>query len=1084
MLFRSIGILCLVFSLAVCYKASPSATSNPKSGNTPTPALALAQPTLSLNGGTYNQPANVTVNASVPNATVCYTVSGSVPACDATQKCIVGNSIPSGWTIQVSSGILRVLTCAAGYSSSPVVSQTYALDQVPPANVSSFVVNPGNTTIQLSWTNPGTDFAGVTIIRKIGSTPTSITDGTQVYSGTGTTLTQTGLSNGTTYYYAAYSRDAVGNLSSGASGSAMPVDPPPGNASFINLTSGSATMSMTWSKPADADFGGVRVIRKYGSTPTSPYDGSIVYQGTGTAYSESGLIIGQMYCYGLYAYDTAGGYASGINTCVSPYFYAPYIGVSSAGNQQVNLYFYSSSTSDSAGVYLIRKAGSAPTSRFDGTFVMSRSEPPNKLDYYTDSGLTNGTTYYYALYAYNTSGGYSTAETTSAIPTIPSVSSFAATPGYNQNVLTWTNPVAANFQQVKLLRKATGYPANPSDGTLVYSGTGTTVTDVNLPSGALQYYVIFVYDTSGITSNRSYQTATPVALSNVTALASVSDVNKISLSWTNPADVNFTGVKIVRKTGTFPANATDGTTVYTGAGTTFDDTGLPSGITQYYKVFTTDCCSGLSAGATLSAAPSALPEVSALAAVTAPRQITLNWTNPTAPGVVGARVVRKVGSFPTSQTDGTILYNGTSNSFTDTNLNNDEVQFYRVFVYDGYSAYSSGVTLSSAANPGIEIITGWNKLLTAPYYYISDIKVDSSGNVYVTGYGSNLVNASSGNDWWIKKYSSSGVEDTANWDKKINYSGNSSDIPNAMAIDSAGNIYVVGSVSTSGWWLKKFSGSGVEDTSGWNKYLGGTLSEPTAIAIDNAGQIYVAGYGEDLVGTNTNRDWLIRKFSSAGVEDMGWNKKINGSAASDNGITAIATDSANNLYVAGYAYKLVNTNSMDDWWIKKFNSTGSEITSGWDKRFDSGSIYWERPTALTVDAGDNVYVTGYWNENSSGGSTQWLTKKFDSMGQEDALGWNKIFPYYSKGMDIVTDGSGNVFIAGYLYNKVGTSSQQDFAIKKYSGAGIEDTLNWDRKFDYANYYDYATGMAIDTSGNLYVCGTAGNGGLWIKKFNP
>jgi peptidoglycan hydrolase-like protein with peptidoglycan-binding domain len=53
--------------------------------------------------------------------------------------------------------------------------------------------------------NPSADTSTTTIIRNITDYPASPTDGTIVYVGTSTTFTDTGLTNGTTYYYSLYS---------------------------------------------------------------------------------------------------------------------------------------------------------------------------------------------------------------------------------------------------------------------------------------------------------------------------------------------------------------------------------------------------------------------------------------------------------------------------------------------------------------------------------------------------------------------------------------------------------------------------------------------------------------------------------------------------------------------------------------------------------------------------------------------------------------------------------------------------------------------------------------------------------------
>lgn len=1084
---RSFASILLCLFLVQCYKV-PKQENSPQnsapSGVGPTPAMPA--PSLSKTGGVYNQPSNVTVNAPIPNAIVCYSINGVTPACDAGLSCIAGSKIPAGWTIQVSSGTLRLLTCAPGYSSSGLVTQTFTLDQIPPANATSFSATAGNTTIQLTWANPSSDFTGIVIMRKTGSAPTAVGDGQQVYSGTGTNLIQTGLTNGVTYYYAAFSTDAAGNYSGGVTASAAPFDPPPGNISISTFNWASSKVWMVWSNPLDSDFAGVRIIKKTGGYPTGPYDGGYVYQGNGTSYTDTAVTNGTTYYYGFYAYDTAGGYSSGVSYGASPSLSSPSLWNLQSGNQQNTFTWYASGTSNTAGIRIVRKAGSLPFNFSDGTVVLNQSTTPGASGNVTDSSLQNGTTYYYAAYAWDSYGVYSAASTGSAKPAIPAPSIFSATAGYNQVSLSWVNPSAGNLASVKVLRKTTGYPSSVSDGVVIYDGTGTSITDTGMPSGVFYYYAAFAVDTGGIASPAAVQTGRPIVIPEVTGLATTNAINQISLSWTNPTTPNFASVKVVRNSW-YPSSPTDGTTVYTGTGTTVTETGLPSSTYQYYRVFVYDCCSAVSSGATINAMPAALPEVTGLTTTPGARQIVLNWTNPAIAGVVGVRIMRSSYGFPTNPNSGTPVYTGSATSFTDTPLANDETQFYRVFTYDNYTAYSSGATISSAANPGKEVTSGWNKILTPTGSAAVKVTVDSAGNVYVTGYGYNLVNATSGLDFWIKKFAPDGTEDTANWDKKFNSSGGNSDMPQALSIDAAGNIYVAASINQNGWWLKKFNAAGTEDTVGWNKITGGSLSEPKGIAFDSSGNVFIAGHGEDLVGTNTNRDWWIRKFSPAGMEDMTWNKKIHSSGAFDDGATAIAIGSNDDVYVAGYAYCLVGSSTMDDWWIKKFNSTGTEITSGWDKRFDSGSIYWERPAAIAVDSANYVYVTGYWGESSSGAATQWLTKKFAAFGWEESLGWNKLFPSTSEGYSIAIDASDNVFISGTIQNKVKSSSLNDMVIKKYASDGTEDVLNWDRKFDYSAYYDHAFGLAIGPSGELYIAGLAGattGSSAWIKKFNP
>jgi hypothetical protein len=89
----------------------------------------------------------------------------------------------------------------------------------PPALVTDFNASDGeDSQSTLTWTNPSdADLAQVVVQRKTGSYPANHTDGTTMYNNTSPTpgaainTADTGLINGTTYYYAVFSRDADNN---------------------------------------------------------------------------------------------------------------------------------------------------------------------------------------------------------------------------------------------------------------------------------------------------------------------------------------------------------------------------------------------------------------------------------------------------------------------------------------------------------------------------------------------------------------------------------------------------------------------------------------------------------------------------------------------------------------------------------------------------------------------------------------------------------------------------------------------------------------------------------------------------------
>ena len=132
-----------------------------------------------------------------------------------------------------------------------------------------------------------------------------------------------------------------------------------------------------------------------------------------------------------------------------------------------------------------------------------------------------------------------------------------------------------------------------------------------------------------------------------------------------------------------------------------------------------------------------------------------------------------------------------------------------------------------------------------------------------------------------------------------------------IAVDSSGNVYVVGSSrATWGTPLNAFSDYrdafvAKLDSSGnllWNTFMGSTMDSGRAIALDSSGNIYMAGMSVATWGTpvnphagGTDSDVFVAKLNISG--NLLWNTFM-GSTVLDDG-NAIAVDGSGNVYVAG-----------------------------------------------------------------------------------------------------------------------------------------------------------------------------------------
>jgi len=389
---------------------------------------------------------------------------------------------------------------------------------------------------------------------------------------------------------------------------------------------------------------------------------------------------------------------------------------------------------------------------------------------------------------------------------------------------------------------------------------------------------------------------------------------------------------------------------------------------------------------------------------------------------------------------------------------------------------SASVTVN-LVEPGTEDTENWDKTIDGgganPIDFPFEVTTDSQENVYVVGFAAGVAGNGDNLDGWVKKFSSNGTEDTENWNKGIDW-GDKIDGARAVAVDSEDNVYVAGSGDSVGggpghdWWIKKFSSDGTEDTTNWNIKINGRNGSdfPTAAAVDGDDALIVVGNGDDLLDpVSTDEYWWIHKYTSSG--GLAWEEQFDHGGGSTDQAWGVAVDSANRVYVVGFGENLVTGSSNEDWWIKRFSSGGTEDTTHWDQSFNSPSKNdgEDRAFSVAVDSGDNVYVygTGENLRSAISGPDLWL-KKFDTNGNEEwekKLDGNFVFDVASS---VHVDGNDNVMITGIAMSG---SSSYDWWTKKYDSDGAEETEYWDLRLEAAFTVEPYPRSAMAPSGNLY-----------------
>ena len=400
---------------------------------------------------------------------------------------------------------------------------------------------------------------------------------------------------------------------------------------------------------------------------------------------------------------------------------------------------------------------------------------------------------------------------------------------------------------------------------------------------------------------------------------------------------------------------------------------------------------------------------------------------------------------------------------------------------------------------------------------------DAAGNVYMVGFtssnsdiatagahqtvyaGGPIVFGTGGYDAFLVKFNSSGVRQWATY-----YGGSQDDMGISCAVDASGNVYMIGSTSsTSGiatagahettindGFLVKFNSSGVRQ---WGTYFEGNGN---ACTTDASGNIYIVGLTNSTSGIATagahqtvmsgSGDAFLVKFNSSGVKQ--WGTYFGGSYTLASGMEtglSCATDALGNVYMTGHtpstsdiatagAHQTIYGGSSTDAFLVKFNSSGviqwgtyyggAGVDIGYSCATDAtGNVYLAGDTQQEfLPASSGMTTIGAHQSAYGGGYSDGFLVKFDSNGLRQ---WGT---YYGGSLldvsfSCATDASGNVYMSGNTQSSAGIATSgahqttlNDAFLVSFNSSGVRQSGTY-----YGGIKNVCTS---DASGNVYMTG--------------
>lgn len=381
------------------------------------------------------------------------------PTCSSVMTIQTGASTPNG------THIFTVTATAGSLVKSTNFSLTIST-QVAPGAPENLSLIGGSGQVSLSWQAPtftgGSAITNYKIYRGLSSgNLTHVAD-----AGVSLSYINSGLNNGTTYYYKVSAVNSTGEGAQSSESSVALSATPPGIPVNLSGEPAANRAILNWEAPT---LNGGSALSEYRIYRSATSGGSLTQVGTVAGdvltYTNTGLSAGSTYYYKVSAVNSVGegSLSSEVSVALPATPPSAPTNFSGTGGDSQAVLNWSAPVSDGGSAITNYKVYRSTTSGGTLTLIATVGDVLT----YTNTGLTNGTTYYYKISAVNTAGeGVLTSEVSVAVSgasTAPTVTSVTAL--FARVQIKWTTPTSNGGNAItgyKVYRSTTAGNSSPT----------------------------------------------------------------------------------------------------------------------------------------------------------------------------------------------------------------------------------------------------------------------------------------------------------------------------------------------------------------------------------------------------------------------------------------------------------------------------------------------------------------------------------------------------------------------------------------------------------------------------------------------